>query len=129
MQSTDNMEILELLRKHTREELGKILEFTEDNFERTVTAFLHENLRGLRRAMGSVKFEKQLIKQMKRTGTLAMCRLDNNTVLEKDFTTTRAMTLPANWYIVWDVFANRVWSISTITSNRLTPSRKASLPM
>ena len=83
MQSTDNMEILELLRKHTREELGKILEFTEDNFERTVTAFLHENLRGLPRAMGSVKFEKQLIKQMKRTGTLAMCRLDNNTVLEK----------------------------------------------
>ena len=83
MQSTDNMEILELLRKHTREELGRILEFTEDNFERTVTAFLHENLRGLRRAMGSVKFEKQLIKQMKRTGTLAMCRLDNNTVLEK----------------------------------------------
>ena len=52
MQSTDNMEILELLRKHTREELGKILEFTEDNFERTVTAFLHENLRGLRRANG-----------------------------------------------------------------------------
>ena len=38
---------------------------------------------GTRRAMGSVKFEKQLIKQMKRTGTLAMCRLDNNTVLEK----------------------------------------------
>ena len=83
MQSTDNMEILELLRRHTREELCKILEFTEDNFERTVTAFLHENLRGLRRAMGAVKFEKQLIKQMKRTGTLAMCRLDNNTVLEK----------------------------------------------
>lgn len=83
MQSTDNMEILELLRRHTREELCKILEFTEDNFERTVTAFLHENLCGLRRAMGAVKFEKQLIKQMKRTGTLAMCRLDNNTVLEK----------------------------------------------
>ena len=83
MQSTDNMEILELLRRHTREELCKILEFTEDNFERTVTAFLHENLRGLRRAMGAVKVEKQLIKQMKRTGTLAMCRLDNNTVREK----------------------------------------------
>lgn len=33
--------------------------------------------------MGAVKFEKQLIKQMKRTGTLAICRLDNNTVLEK----------------------------------------------
>ncbi|WP_294604804.1 inorganic phosphate transporter [uncultured Bacteroides sp.] len=83
MQSNDNAEILELLRKHTREELVKVLAFTEENFERTATAFLHENLRGLRRAMGSVKFEKQLVKQMKRTGTLAMCRLDNNTVLEK----------------------------------------------
>ena len=83
MQSTDNGEVLELMRKHTREELSKVLSFTEENFDRTVTAFLHENLRGLRRAMGAVKFEKQLIKQMKRTGTLAMCRLDNNTVLEK----------------------------------------------
>ena len=83
MHSNNNAEILELLRKHTRQELSKVLEFTEENFERTVTAFLHENLRGLRRAMGSVKFEKQLVKQMKRTGTLGMCRLDNNTVLKK----------------------------------------------
>lgn len=83
MKSNDNREMMELMRRHTREELGKILEFTEENFERTVTAFLHENLRGLRRSMGAVKFEKQLIKQMKRTGTLAMCRLDNHTVLEK----------------------------------------------
>lgn len=106
MQSNNNTEILDLLRKHTREELVKVLEFTEENFERTVTAFLHENLRGLRRAMGSVKFEKQLIKQMKRTGTLAMCRLDNNTVLEKAFTITRAMILPANWFTVSDASAN-----------------------
>ncbi|WP_131752290.1 inorganic phosphate transporter [Prevotella heparinolytica] len=83
MKSNDNSEILELLRHHTREELSKIMAFTEENFERSVTSFLHENLRGLRRAMGAVKFEKQLIKQMKRTGTLAMCRLENNTVLEK----------------------------------------------
>ena len=83
MQSTDNAEVLSLLREHTREELVKVLAFAKENFERTVISFLHENLRGLRRSMGSVKFEKQLIKQMKRTGTLAMSRLDNNTVLEK----------------------------------------------
>ncbi|WP_308745589.1 inorganic phosphate transporter [uncultured Bacteroides sp.] len=83
MQTTDNEEALQLMRKHTREELSKVLEYAETNFELTVTSFLHENLRGLRRAMGSTKFEKQLIKQMKRTGTVAMCRLDNNTVLEK----------------------------------------------
>ena len=45
MKSTDNNEVIELLRKHTREELVKIMEFTEENFERTVTSFLHENLR------------------------------------------------------------------------------------
>lgn len=83
LSSSDNAEILLLLQTHTREELGKILAFTEENFERISTSFLHENLRGLRRSMGSVKFEKQLIKQMKRTGTLAMSHLDNNTILEK----------------------------------------------
>ena len=79
----DNAEVLALLREHTREELDKVLAFAQENFDRTVTSFLHENLRGLRRVNGSVKFEKQLIKQMKRTGTLAMSRLDNQTVLDK----------------------------------------------
>lgn len=83
MQATDSDTALGLMRQHTREELGKVLEYAEQNFELTVTAFLHENLRGLRRAMGATKFEKQLIKQMKRTGTVAMCKLDNATVLEK----------------------------------------------
>lgn len=83
MQTSNSTEALQLMRKHTREELSKVLEYAENNFELTVTSFLHENLRGLRRAMGSTKFEKQLIKQMKRTGTVAMCKLDNNTVLEK----------------------------------------------
>ncbi len=83
MQASDSEEALKLMRKHTREELSRVMEYAETNFELTVNSFIHENLRGLRRAMGSTKFEKQLIKQMKRTGTLAMCRLDNNTVLEK----------------------------------------------
>lgn len=83
MQTTNTEEALQLMRKHTREELSKVLEYAETNFELTVNSFVHENLRGLRRAMGSTKFEKQLVKQMKRTGTVAMCRLDNNTVLEK----------------------------------------------
>jgi len=83
MQTSNSEEALQLMRKHTRKELAKVLEYAETNFELTVTSFLHENLRGLRRAMGSTKLEKQLIKQMKRTGTVAMCRLDNNTVLDK----------------------------------------------
>lgn len=83
MRSTDSNQALNLMRVLTREELNKVLLYAEENFDRTVNSFINENLRGLRKAMGASKFEKQLLKQMKRTGTLAMCRLDNNTVLEK----------------------------------------------
>ena len=83
MRSTDSAQALGLMRILTREELTKVLEYAEENFNRIVTSFIAENLRGLRKAMGASKFEKQLLKQMKRSGTLAMCRLDNNTVLEK----------------------------------------------
>ena len=83
LRATDQKEVVALLRQHTREELSKVLDFTQECFERTSTSFLHENLRGLRRSMGSIKFHKQLIRQMKRTGALAMSRLDNNFVLEK----------------------------------------------
>lgn len=83
MKSQNSEETLALMRIHTREELTKVLTYAEETFKRTVTSFIHENLRGLRRAMGSTKFEKQLIKQMKRTGATAMVKLDNNTVLEK----------------------------------------------
>ena len=83
MRSNDNAEILALLRQHTRETLADVLEFVQSNFELTVRSFLKENLRGLRRAMGSVKFKKQQLKQMKREGTVAACRLDSHTILEK----------------------------------------------
>ena len=83
MRSTDSNQALNLMRVLTREQLNKVLLYAEENFDRTVNSFINENLRGLRKAMGASKFEKQLLKQMKRTGTLAMCRLDNNTVLEK----------------------------------------------
>ncbi len=83
MQTEDTDEALELMRIHTREQLSKVLLYAEETFDRTTRSFLEENLRGLRKAMGATKFEKQLIKQMKRSGTVAMCRLDNKTVLEK----------------------------------------------
>jgi phosphate/sulfate permease len=83
LKSTDSAEGLALMRKLSREELAKVLGFAGTNFELTVTSFLHENLRGLRRAMGAIKFEKQQVKQMKRVGTVAMCRVGNNTAIEK----------------------------------------------
>lgn len=83
MKTDSSDEALGLLRIHTREELTKVLTYVEENFSRTVTSFMSESLRGLRKAMGATKFEKTQIKQMKRIGTVAMSRLDNNMVLDK----------------------------------------------
>ena len=124
MQTADSEEALQLMRKHTREELAKVLEYAETNFELTVTSFIHENLRGLRRAMGSTKFEKQLIKQMKRTGTVAMCRLDNNTVLEKGLYYYQGNDFASELVSASRASANRVLNTSTTTSTRSTPFRK-----
>ncbi len=81
--SNDSHEVLILLREHTRDELTKVLTYAEDNFSLTTTSFMNENLRGLRKALGAIKFEKSQIKQMKRIGTVAMSHMDNNMVLDK----------------------------------------------
>lgn len=81
--SNDNHEVLTLLREHTRDELTKVLTYAEDNFSLTITSFMNESLRGLRKALGAIKFEKSQIKQMKRIGTVTMSHMDNNMVLDK----------------------------------------------
>lgn len=83
LNSKDSTEALALLRTHTREELVKVFEFAGTNFKNTVVSFFNENLRGLRKASGAIKFEKQLVKQMRRFGTQAISKLDNQTLLEK----------------------------------------------
>ena len=83
LEVNNNDEALELLRKNTREDISKVLAFVAENFERISTSFLHENLRGLKRALEHSKLQKQLVKQMKRNGTLAMSKLDSQTVLNK----------------------------------------------
>ena len=129
MQTTDSTEALQLMRKHTREELSKVLEYAETNFELTVTSFLHENLRGLRRAMGSTKFEKQLIKQMKRSAPSPCVVSTITPYSKKDFITIKATTSPANWSTVFPASANLASNISTTTSTHWTPSRKVNSAM
>lgn len=83
MSARDENERLELIRTFNREELSKVLVYAEENYFHTVDSFMCESLRGLRKTMGATKFQKQLIRQMKRQGTVAICRLDNNVLLEK----------------------------------------------
>ncbi|NDV57926.1 inorganic phosphate transporter [Bacteroides sp. 519] len=83
LSAPNSEEALKLLRILTREELSKVFDFVDVNFNNTVVSFFNENLRGLRKASGAIKFEKQLIKQMRRIGTMAISKLDNQTLLEK----------------------------------------------
>ena len=83
MLSNTSEEALKYLRIYTREEQAKLFLFAEENFDRIITSFFNENLRGLRKATGAIKFEKQLVKQMRRIGASAMSRLDNTMLLEK----------------------------------------------
>lgn len=83
LQSKTTEEALQRLQVYTREERTKFLQFAEENFNRIVISFFNENLRGLRKAAGAIKFEKQLVKQMRRIGASAISRLDNNMLLEK----------------------------------------------
>ncbi|MCD8261505.1 MAG: inorganic phosphate transporter, partial [Bacteroides sp.] len=81
--NTDETKTLELIRIFTQEELTKVLDYAGENYDLAVESFMKENLRGLRRAAGATKFEKQLIKQMKRQSTLAVSKLDNNVLLDR----------------------------------------------
>ena len=83
MSSHDTQEALSLLRKHTRDELGAILEVAPQTFDKTVNSFMSESYRGLRKAMNLIDDEKDHIKKVKRIGTLGVAHLDNNTAIEK----------------------------------------------
>ena len=83
MSSHDTQEALSLLRKHTRDELGDILEVASQTFDKTVNSFMSESYRGLRKAMNLIDDEKDHIKKVKRIGTLGVAHLDNNTAIEK----------------------------------------------
>ncbi len=83
MSSHDTQEALSLLRKHTRDELGSILEVASQTFDKTVNSFMSESYRGLRKAMNLIDDEKDHIKKVKRIGTLGVAHLDNNTAIEK----------------------------------------------
>lgn len=73
MSSHDTQEALSLLRKHTRDELGAILEVASQTFDKTVNSFMSESYRGLRKAMNLIDDEKDHIKKVKRIGTLWSC--------------------------------------------------------
>lgn len=116
-----------MLRKHTREELSGILDTAANTFDHTVTAFMSESYRGLRKTMNRIDDEKIHLKQVKRIGTLGVAHLDNNTAIEKGLYYYQGNVLSAKLSIVSDAYANLVSNIQTTTSILCTMIRKKSL--
>ena len=74
---------LVLLRKFSREEFAKVLEWSADLYHRVTTGFLNESYRTLRKAMGDIETERRYFKQVKRLGTIGVSHLNDKVGLEK----------------------------------------------
>jgi Na+/phosphate symporter len=82
-ETTDKNEALLLFRQHTREELCKVLEFSDKAFKDCVHGFMNENLKELKRISVNVMEEKRYIKQMRRMGTIGVTRLEESIAVDK----------------------------------------------
>ncbi len=76
-------EALQLFRKHSREELESTLLFASDTLGRSVDAFVHENLKEMRKTLSAIEEKKVHLKQVKRVGTLGVTQLDHDIAVEK----------------------------------------------
>ena len=79
----DKQEALVLLRKFSREEFAKVLEWSANLYHRVTTGFLNESYRTLRKAMGDIETERRYFKQVKRLGTIGVSHLNDKVGLEK----------------------------------------------
>lgn len=64
----DKQEALVLLRKFSREEFAKVLEWSADLYHRVTTGFLNESYRTLRKAMGDIETGTAILQTSKTVG-------------------------------------------------------------
>lgn len=83
MDTNDSSVALVLFRQHTRDELESVLTFASESFDKSVNGFMNENLRDLRKVLGTIEEEKLHLKQVKRIGTLGVTQLDRAIAVEK----------------------------------------------
>lgn len=81
--SNSSKDPLATFREYTYAQIDKLMEFSIDTFDLTISSFIKENLRGLRQASGKIKFAKQHMKQVRRVGTVAVSNMENSMTFEK----------------------------------------------
>ncbi|MDD4637898.1 MAG: inorganic phosphate transporter, partial [Bacteroidales bacterium] len=74
---------LTAFREYTYKQIDKLMGFSIETFDLTISSFIKENLRGLRQASGKIKFAKQHMKQVRRVGTIAVSNMENSVAFEK----------------------------------------------
>ena len=84
MKATPNpIEVLNLFRQHSRDELNGVLQFASQTLDLSVNGFMDENLKTLRKAMIRIEEKKEELKQVKRVGTLGVTLLDRDIAIDK----------------------------------------------
>lgn len=81
--SNSSKDPLTAFREYTYLQIDKLMGFSIETFDLTISSFIKENLRGLRQASGKIKFAKQHMKQVRRVGTVAVSNMENSMAFEK----------------------------------------------
>lgn len=84
MASKDKNEILALLRQHVKETLTSYITFSEDTYVKVTDGFIHEDLKGLRKAMNATDDQKKMLKKRRRKELLGLRRIPITIAIEKN---------------------------------------------
>jgi hypothetical protein len=84
MASNDKEKIWELLCKHTRETLSRVLAFGRNNYTGITEAFLSENLHSLRKINNNLGRMKDNLKKTRKREVLILRKISVNVALEKN---------------------------------------------
>jgi len=85
MLSHDAKETLHLVQDHYKEEWGWHLIWAEDRYRDIITAFITEDLTKLRMVNHKIDDQKNVVKRLKRQGTLASRKMSSEDTIAKTF--------------------------------------------
>lgn len=82
--SHNTTEVWILLKKHSSETLSGIVDFIKESYIKMTDAFIHEDLRILRKMNPEFNIQKDLLKKARQQELLALRRIDTTTAIEKN---------------------------------------------
>jgi len=84
MASKDKAEVLSLLRLHVKETLTDYINYTEQAYMQVTDGFINEDLKQLKKVMGSTDDQKKMLKKRRRKEILGLRRIPIPIAIEKN---------------------------------------------